>query len=131
MREDIPPITKNDIDTVLTYIPILSDPGFSFGEWRTPKGQFPHYFFSAGANEFINALGKLTFAFDWPAWKDEATVLMENPDALRKADLLTLRKLITTHLRAERFNEGHLAAQFENSHLLGILEQLKEVREQT
>ena len=130
MREDIPPLTKNDIDAVLTYIPILSGPGFSFGEWWTPEGQFPQYMFNEETNRFINALGKLIIPFDWPAWKDEATVLMENPDALREADLLTLRKLITTHLRAERFNEGHLAAQFENSHLLGILERLKEVQEQ-
>jgi hypothetical protein len=104
---------------------------FSFGEWRTPEGQFPQYAFSEEANRFISALGKLVIVFDWPAWKEEATTLMENPDALRKADLPTLRKLITTHLRAERFNEGHLAAQFENGHLLGILERLREIRDQT
>jgi hypothetical protein len=130
MREDISPINQDDIDAVLAFIPLLTAPDFKFGEWQTPEGQFPQYIFNEESNRFINALGKLTFAFDWPAWKDEAIVLIENHDALKRADLLTLRKLITTHLRAERFNEGHLAAQFENGHLLGILERLKEVREQ-
>jgi len=131
MREEIPPINQEDIDSVLAYLPLLSNPDFSFGEWRTPEGQLPQYRFSAAADEFINVLGKLLVVFDWPAWKEKATVLMEDPDALAKADLLTLRKLITTHLRAERFNEGHLAAQFENGHLLGILERLKEIQEQS
>jgi hypothetical protein len=129
MQEEIPQIDREDIDTVLTYHPLLSDPAFSFGEWRVPEGQFPQYRFSAVADEFINVLGKLIIVFDWPAWKEEATILMEDFDALAKADLLTLRKLITTHLREERFSEGHLAAQFESGHLLGILERLNELKE--
>jgi hypothetical protein len=129
MCEDIPPINPDDISAVLAYIPRLTDPGFSFGEWWAPEGQFPQYIFSAEADEFISAFGKLIIPFDWPAWKEEAITLREDPTALANADLLTLRKLITTHLRAERFNEGHLAAQFENGHLLGILQRLKEIRE--
>ncbi len=130
MNEDYPQAKQEDIDAVTAYIPILSDPSFSFGEWRTLPGQFPHYFFSPKANQLIDALGKLMIVFDWPAWKDKATLLMENTDALANADLLTLRKLITTHLRAERFNEGHLAGQYKSGHLLGILEGLETLRDQ-
>jgi hypothetical protein len=130
MSEENQKIDKDDIDAVLAYNLILSDPNFVFGEWRTAEGQFPHYYFSPKANEFLEALNKLIVVFDWPEWTDEAEALMENPDALANADLLTLRKLITTHVRAERFNEGHLAGQFENGHLLVILQRLKEIQEQ-
>ena len=44
------------------------------------------------------------------------------------ADLLTLRRLLTTHVRADRFTEGHLAAELENGHICAILEQLEELR---
>jgi hypothetical protein len=131
MQEEIPPINREEIEAVLAYIPTLSDAGFSFGEWRTHEGQFPQYVFSAEADKFIKALSKLIVVFDWPAWKEKASIIMEDPGALAKADLLALRRLITTHLRAERFNEGHLAAQFESGHLLGILKRLKEIQAQS
>ena len=45
--------------------------------------------------------------------------------ALASADLLTLRKLLTTHIRADRFTEGHL----ESGHITAILRQLKQIRD--
>ena len=131
MNEEIPKLNQDFIDAVLAYIPILSDPSFAFGEWRMPQGQFPHYFFNVEADQFVDALSRLMIVFDWPAWKEEATGLMKDPKALADVDLLTLRKLITTHLRAERFNEGHLASQFKNGHLLAVLQRLEELREHT
>jgi hypothetical protein len=129
MTEQFPQPQQEDIETTLAFIPILSEPDFIFGEWRTPEGQFPHYAFSPEASRLIDALVKLIIVFDWPAWSEEAPALMEDPAALAKADLLTLRKLITTHVRVERFNEGHLAGQFESGHLLAILYRLKELRD--
>ncbi len=121
MSEEFSQPKQEDIDAVLDFIAILSEPDFVFGEWRTPEGQFPQYVFSSGASGLIDALNKLILVFNWPAWKEEAQKLMENPDALAKADLTTLRKLITTHMRTERLNEGHLGSQFKSGHLLVIL----------
>jgi hypothetical protein len=131
MSEEFPQAEQEDIEAALAFIPILSEADFVFGEWRTPEGQFPHYFFSTEASGFIDAISKLIVVFDWPAWKEEAHAFMDNPAALAKADLLTLRKLITTHVRAERLNEGHLASQFKSGHLLAILQRLGEIREQS
>ena len=131
MSEEFSKPDQEDIDAALAYIPILSNPDFVFGEWRMPEGQFPHYFFSPEASNFIDALSKLIIVFDWPAWKEEANELMENPAALAKTDLPTLCKLITTHVRAERFNEGYLASQFKSGHLLAILQRLKEIQDQS
>ncbi len=129
MEEEIPKFELADLDAILSFLPTLSNPDFVFGEWKTPPGQFPHYFFSPETLQFLKALDKLIIVFDWPAWHEEAAHYLEIPDALAKADLLTLRKLITIHVRAERFNEGHLAAQYKNGHLVAILARLKKIRE--
>ncbi len=67
--------------------------------------------------------------FDWPDWQDEATRLVGAPGALKTAGVGTLQKLFTSHLRKERFCEGHLAAMFECGHLAAALRRLKELRE--
>jgi len=36
---------------------------------------------------------------------------------LERADLETIRKLLTLHVRKERFCEGHLLGMFESGHL--------------
>jgi hypothetical protein len=44
---------------------------------------------------------------------------------------MTLRKLLTTHVRADRFVEGHLAGVLESGHMLAILRRLKDIRQQS
>ena len=70
----------------------------------------------------------LLVAFDWPSWQDVANCYFTDSAALESADLLTLRKLLTTHVRMERFVDGHLATVFESGHLVAILERLKALR---
>ena len=66
--------------------------------------------------------------FDWRSWSEEAERYQMDPEALQAADLLTLRKLLTAHVRAERFAEGHLASVFESGHIAAILRRLKQIR---
>jgi len=39
-----------------------------------------------------------------------------------------IRKLLTTHVRKERFCEGHLLAMFESGHIVNVLRRLKGLR---
>ena len=50
---------------------------------------------------------------------------------LSKANLQTLRKLLTAHVRADRFTEGHLAAMFESGHMTMILKRIAEIHDLT
>jgi hypothetical protein len=50
--------------------------------------------------------------------------------ALERADLLTVRRLITTHVRKDRFIGGHMVHMLESGHITAILRQLKEIRQQ-
>ena len=48
--------------------------------------------------------------FDWVAWKGRAEALVADPELLADADATTLGKLLTTHVRQERFCDGHISA---------------------
>jgi O-acetyl-ADP-ribose deacetylase len=78
--------------------------------------------------DFLRVLGQNLFLqpFNWPDWV-EAARLVQNPDLLSRVSLPALRRLLTAHVRADRFNEGHLAAMFENGHLVAVLRRLDEI----
>lgn len=81
--------------------------------------------------EFLRALydnGWITPSFDWAEWQDEAEKYVESPAAIDTADAYTIQKLLTTHVRKDRFCEGHLAAMFENSHVVALLRRLSKIR---
>jgi hypothetical protein len=67
--------------------------------------------------------------FDWGAWSDEAHRYMDDPSLVSTADLGTCIKLITTHLRAERFTDGHLEEVLRSGHIIAILRRLKQLAE--
>jgi hypothetical protein len=130
-KDPIPEIGLQQIDAVLGYLAIFERQDYQFGQWVEPEGQFPYFSFSPEVDEFIKMLHRqnIVVPFDWTSWREEAERYQVNPQALETADLLTLRKLLTVHLRAERFAEGHLASVFESGHITDILHRLKQIRE--
>ncbi len=46
------PLSTEDIDALLRFLPILVADGFGFGEWESQEGTFPHFNFSAEADRF-------------------------------------------------------------------------------
>jgi len=66
--------------------------------------------------------------FDWTIWQQQAGEFINYPERVKTADLATIQKLLTTHVRAERFCSGHLAHTIQTGHLLVILNRLAEIR---
>lgn len=64
--------------------------------------------------------------FNWSVW-EEGKRLVDDPVLLQRADLQTLRKLLTLHVRADRFTEGYLAHLFGNGHIVMILRRIAEI----
>jgi hypothetical protein len=62
--------------------------------------------------------------FDWVSWQPEAERYVLEPARVDAADLETLRRLLTTHVRKERFCEGHLSAMLQVGHLRRVLQRL-------
>ncbi len=138
MNETPNPITVDSIDKILKFLPIFQQEGYKFSEWDSPKNFedgvlcIPSCNYSKEVIEFEKTLYEEVFIipFEWVKWQDEAERLMSDPNALRTADLETLKKLLTTHVRKERFCEGHLAAMLREHHITAILHRLKEIREE-
>jgi len=62
--------------------------------------------------------------FDWVAWKGRAEALVADPALLAGADPATLGRLLTTHVRQERFCDGHLSAMVRCGHFEGLCARL-------
>lgn len=122
------------------YLAAIRDPGHDrHGEmlgWRRPfdpeafdakkatKDMFPWFEFSDAVSEFQQALydnGWVAPSFDWGEWQDAAREYVERPEKIGSADAAVVQNLLTTHVRKERFCEGHLAAMFENGHVVALL----------
>jgi len=129
--EGLLPITAKQIDALLPFLERFEAAGFSAGTWNAPEGQFPWFDFNEVVTEFHQALydnGWVTPAFDWTEWQESAKKFVDSPMKIAKADATTIQKLLTTHSRKDRFCEGHLAAMFENGHIVALLRQLRELR---
>ena len=119
--------TLQELDAVLAFLRIFEQEGYQ--ATRSTGSGWP--VLTQEVRQFIQTLShtRMVFPFDWPAWK-EAKHLYDNPTLLAKADLLTLRKLFTTHVRTNRFSEGHLAHVIENGHIAAMLRRLQTLRDE-
>lgn len=90
----------------------------------------PCAIYSSEVEEFQTALydHKFIQSFDWGAWQEEAVRYLNDPHLLAEADLNACIKLLTTHVRKERFCEGHLASVIQSGHVFAILERLQQLR---
>lgn len=108
------------------FVPVFEAAEFSFGEWLGGNGQLPWFAFSADAQRFVETAYRLKWVvpeFDWVAWTqtEEARRLVEDPQAVAGATVEDLERLLTAHIRQDRFIEGHLAGAFEEGRLTAIV----------
>ncbi|MBX0330827.1 hypothetical protein K2Z83_24520 [Oscillochloris sp. ZM17-4] len=125
-------ISLSQLDALLAFLPIFERPGYSFGEWQTQPGVFPYWSASPETSAFIHALHREGFItpFDWGAWPEEARRYTEGgATALATADLTTLRKLMTSYVRADRFTTGTLASLFQSGQITAVLRRLRQIRD--
>ncbi len=104
------------IGKVLSYLPAIRENPVRFADG--------HDFLS-----FIDSLyaAELVSDFDWMAWAGEAQCYIDAPELIGNLDIATIRKLITGHVRNDRFCGNHLRSMLENGHIAAILERLSEV----
>jgi hypothetical protein len=129
--EGLPPITAKQIDAILPFLDRFEAADFSAGSWELPEGQFPWFNLEDVVIEFQQALNDnewVTPAFDWTEWQQSAQEFVNSPKKVERADTATIQKLFTTHVRKDRFCEGHLASMFENGHIVALLRRLKTIQ---
>jgi hypothetical protein len=123
-----PPLTSDNIQAVLKSLPLFEQPDFSPGEWIAQEGHLSYFSYTPAVLDYIKALSGNGFIqpFDWMNWR-EGEQLVDHPVLLGRANLQTLRKLLTAHVRADRFTEGHLAGMIESGHIAMILKRMAEI----
>jgi len=81
------------------------------------------------ASDFVTACYEENFVqpFDWTNWSNEHKPELNLEGFIEEADLLTIVKLLTSHIRGDRFCEGHLLSVMGDGTILKILNRLKEI----
>lgn len=123
--------TLDQMDAVLSFLPVFEQNDFEPSRVEAPRGEFPYHVHARELSQFVRAVYESGFAFefDWPAWQEDARRYCDEPELLGTADLKVLRKLITLHVRKERFLEGHLPGMVRTGHIVAWLRRLKALRE--
>ncbi len=126
------PLSTDNIDDVLEFLPFLEVEGFEpVKEVVRKPGHFGYQVWNPVLERLHSALYEngLVIPFDWSSWQDEARKYLESPELLGSADLDTIRKLFTVHVRKKRFCEGHFTAMVKIGHIRMLLKRLEEIRE--
>jgi HKD family nuclease len=97
-----PPLQDATLARLIALLPKLTAAASQAGARDGQLG-----YLVAGAAESADFI----YPFDWGAWSaDEGAAFFTDPDAIARATLDDLRRLMTCHVRKERFCEGHLAS---------------------
>ena len=131
---DLSPSTQSPRGLHGVRLEQFEEAGFSDGTWHNEPGVMPWFNYDEAVVEFeqiLYANDLVTPKVDWVEWQDVAEEYVDSPEKIKSADVVTVQKLFTTHVRKDRFCEGHLASMFENGHIVALLRRLKEIRETT
>jgi len=122
-------MTPKNIEAITRFLPVFEQDRYEFGVWSVEDDFLPSVQYSKDVDDFIGALYREGFVltFDWPQWQDEAARIVEDPAVLQQANINTIQKLLTTHVRKDRFCEGHLLNMFEAGHISALLRRLSQI----
>lgn len=121
------PLESSHVTALLEFLPLFSAPGFCPGnEIPVDDEGYPDEGFTKLVSRFMDACYKNGFIvkFNWEAWEAEATGYQSEPARLQAADLSQIRRLLTWHVRQNRFAKGHLADMIAKGHIKAILQRL-------
>ena len=123
--DDGPLPSPADIDAVLAHLPALERPATA-SDWRSS------WYGSPELRRLQESLARHGFviAFDMSSWQPQAELYQRDPSALARASLADLCKLLTLHLRTDRFVAGHFASAVQSGQIAAILQRLKTLRDE-
>jgi len=113
--ENLEDITNDDIDKLLEYQTAIK---FESHLWTEKE-------LEAFRSELLR---KWVRGYDWTKWQEKAISYYKNPELLKEADLVDIVKLITLHVRKEKFCGGHLLDMIQSGHMNKILGRIRKIR---
>ena len=134
-RIDASLVTEDGVRHILSFLPRLSARGVNFGESpriedadKNRVSLLPATL-SETVLEFVHACYDENFvqSFDWSEWSHQHQAELSDEAFIAFADIARIVRLLTTHIRADRFCDGHLLSVFEDGTIVRILKRLKEI----
>lgn len=117
----LPTISKNALQQVIE----ASHPVANLVtlETRSSEDVVPHL-----ANLLITMQStEFTSPFDWQAEFEKNPETLEDVELIKSADLETLRKIMTAHIRIDRMSDGHLESLIDSGYWNECLTRLAEI----
>jgi hypothetical protein len=126
---DVALISPEGVDKVVSFIPVLSAIPVQEIERGSELSLEPDYHPAVIA--LMEAFRENHFVqpFEWGHWGGNAAKIFEDANQLSNATLETCIKLITLHVRQDRFNGGHFGEMVRSGHISAILHRLAALRE--
>lgn len=131
MSDHIGGVPASSLEALAKFLPAMEAPDFYAGRITadsTQNGvrQMPHAHHAPITIQFHQAAyenGWVLRDFDWMEWvsSEEAQSLLASEEAIGRASASQLMKLVTVHVRSERFSEGALLRAFESGLILAIV----------
>lgn len=121
-----------NLQNILKYKNYFENQENEFYSVKTEMSLIDPYIYTKETSNFINDLYHENFIqpFDWAEFQKNNRKFFENPDMLQEANIITLKKILTTIIRGDRFNSGFLAHYIDNNYLLNIIIRLNEIYEE-
>lgn len=128
--------SREDFDRLLTFLPLL----YSKREeplWKTQSGavqeegarRFPWIEYGPVVLAFFMEAGRPVWA-DYSYDGERARAKLEDPEAVRGADLAQVREMLTFCARGERFADGFWAAVVEEGKVRRLLERIAVLKDE-
>lgn len=131
--------SRADIEAVLQFAPMLerrqADASFIWDgvtkEGETKVISMGYISYGRDIEAFVSTLYDHGFiqTFNWAQWQERAEEYFEQPELISKADLQTCVKLLTLHVRKDRFLDGHLGEMIASGHIARVLHRLNLLRD--
>ncbi len=132
LQEHIRTLTTNDWDRLFSLLPEI-EATKEFGEvnggeqLENGSFTFPYWSSSEIVDKVFQLIHELSLvpAFDWTSWNEGKSILNSKEFNYSTLDTITLCKLLTTIVRADRFNDGFFVLNFENGVIPKIIKAIK------
>ncbi len=132
---DLSLVTTDGIRRLLSFLPLLSEPGAKHGDGPNfePAGKntvaYIPAMISETAENFVQACEDEHFVqpFDWHAWSKRHQAELNDAAFIASSDMTMIVKMLTTHIRANRFCDGHLLTMLNDGIIVQILKRLNQI----
>lgn len=128
-------VTEGGIRRILSFLPSLSIRAVKYGEpprieeaGKNACSIYPSCL-SETASDFIQACYDENFVqpFDWNKWSSRHQTELSDDTFIAQANTSRIIRLLTTHIRADRFCDGHLLSVLEDGTIARILKRLEQI----